>query len=153
MKDSSLFLKSIHVRVSKEDCANLYIIHGTPRLDIGGIESINYTSKYLEFIDEKNFVCSLEGAFSYSDIKDVLKDKIKEKGYKKVQIIPMLLVSGNHYIKDMFEIKDDLKDEFISSIVSLRDDESFNILALNSAKKIIIKNIKESFTKMGLKVG
>lgn len=56
-------------------------------------------------------------------------------------------------VTDMFEIKDDLKDEFISSIVSLKDDESFNILALNSAKKIIIKNIKESFTKMGLKVG
>lgn len=150
-KDTTAFLKDLNEQISKEDTANLYVIHGTPKLDTVGIDSINYTSSFLELISEKNFTCSLEGAFPYFEINDVIKAKIEKIGLKKVQIVPLLLVSGNHYIKDMFEIKDDLASLFESSIVSsLTKSEQFNLIELPMTEKIIEKNIQESFKMMGI---
>jgi len=149
--DTTKFLKDLNTQVSKDDIANLYIIHGTPRLDTAGIDSINYTGEFLELIDEKNFACSLEGAFPYGDIKDALKSKMKKAGVKKVQVIPLLLVSGNHYIKDMHEIKDDLADTFESSITeTLTKSKYFNLIELPMVEKIIIKNIQETFKMSGI---
>ncbi|XOB60813.1 sirohydrochlorin cobaltochelatase [Campylobacterota bacterium DY0563] len=150
-KDTTEYLKELNEQVSKEDTANLYIIHGTPKLNTVGIDSISYTSELLEMLDERNFSCSLEGAFPYFSINEAIKRKIKEKGYKKVQVVPLLLVSGNHYIKDMFEIKEDLEDFFESSIVeSITQSENFNLLEFPKTQEIIIKNIKESFKMLGI---
>lgn len=150
-KDTTSYLKNLNEQVSKEDTANLYIIHGTPKLNTVGIDSISYTSDLLEMIDERNFTCSLEGAFPYFAINDAIKQKIKVKGFKRVQVVPLLLVSGNHYIKDMFEIKDDLSDSFESFIApSLTQSENFNLLELPQTHEIIIKNIKESFKMLGI---
>ncbi|WP_024955217.1 sirohydrochlorin cobaltochelatase [Sulfurospirillum arcachonense] len=152
-KHTNALLKSLHVKVSQEDVANLFIIHGTPRLDTPGIESINNTSKYLEYIAQNNFTCSLEGAFAYNDIKDILKRKIEQAGFKKVQIVPLLLVSGNHYRKDMFEIKEDLSDVFDASLApSLGQSEHFNLLGLQETEDIIFSNIEEVFIKSGNKL-
>ncbi len=151
-KTTGAVLKSLNNEISKDDRANLYIIHGTPRLDTKGIESINYTSRYLEFINDRNFTCSLEGAFAYSDIKDNLISKIKDRGYKSVQIIPLLLVSGNHYIKDMNEIKDDLSLDFDSSLAEGFSDENFNLLSFKPVVDTILQNAKETLLKMGLDV-
>ena len=72
-KDTTAFLKDLNEQISKDDTANLYVIHGTPKLDTVGIDSINYTASFLELISEKNFTCSLEGAFPYFEINDVIK--------------------------------------------------------------------------------
>ncbi|RXK14217.1 cobalt chelatase [Halarcobacter mediterraneus] len=150
-KDTTSYLKNLNEQVSKEDTANLYIIHGTPKLNTIGIDSITYTSDLLEMIDKRNFTCSLEGAFPYFEINEVIKQKIKVKGFKKVQVVPLLLVSGNHYIKDMFEIKDDLSDTFESFIASsLTKSENFNLLELPQTQEILLKNIKESFKMLGV---
>lgn len=149
--DTTSLLKDLNKQISLKDTANLYVIHGTPRLDTSGIDSINYSSSFLELIDERNFTCSLEGAFPYFDIKDALKQKIKKAGFKKIQVIPFLLVSGNHYIKDMYEISDDLNDTFDSSLVkSLTNSKEFNLIELESTQKIIIKNIQETFKMSGI---
>ncbi|QKF82151.1 sirohydrochlorin cobaltochelatase [Halarcobacter ebronensis] len=150
-KDTTEYLKELNEKVSKEDTANLYIIHGTPKLNTIGIESISYTKELLKTLDARNFSCSLEGAFPYFAINDSIKREIKAKGYKKVQVVPLLLVSGNHYIKDMFEIKEDLEDCFESSIVeSITQGENFNLLEFPKTSEIIINNIKESFKMLGI---
>lgn len=150
-KDTTLFLNDLHDKVSKEDTANLYVIHGTPKLDTIGIDSINYSASYLEQIDDRNFTCSLEGAYPYIYMNDAVKRKIKAKGFKKVQVIPMLLVSGNHYMKDMHEISDDLSDTFESSIVEpMTDSTNFNLIELQTTQDILLTNIKESFKMLGV---
>lgn len=150
-KDTTDFLKQLDAQVTQEDTANLYIIHGTPRLDTPGIDSINYTADFLELISQNNFAFSLEGAMPYFDIKEAIKRKIKERGFSKVQVVPLLLVSGNHYIKDMNEIKDDLSSDFESSIVpTLTQGEHFNLIELPSIQKIIIKNLEETFKMSGI---
>ena len=105
----------------------------------------------MELISENNFTCSLEGAFPYFEINDVIKSRIEKLGLKKVQVVPLLLVSGNHYIEDMFEIKDDLSDKFESFIVpSLTKSEKFNLIELPMIQNIIEKNIQNTFKMMGI---
>ncbi len=148
-KETTLFLKKLYDAIKKENVANLYIIHGTPRLDINGIDSITYTQNYLEMLGD-NYTCSLEGAYPYYAFKDVLIDKMRRDGVKKVQIIPMLLVSGNHYIKDMVEIRDELRANFECEIVeSITKYEKFNLIELESIREIIYQNIKTEITKLG----
>ena len=150
-KETTAFLKDLNEQISKDDTANLYVIHGTPRLDTIGIDSISYSASFLELISENNFTCSLEGAFPYFEINDVIKSRIEKLGLKKVQVVPLLLVSGNHYIEDMFEIKDDLSDKFESFIVpSLTQSEQFNLIELPMVQNIIEKNIQNTFKMMGI---
>jgi sirohydrochlorin cobaltochelatase len=149
-KDTTLFLKDLNTQVTKDDTSNLYIIHGTPRLDNAGIASIYYASDFLEKLSENNFCCSLEGAFPYYAIKDNLIASMQKQGVKKVQIIPMLLVSGNHYKKDMNEIKEELSDSFEMSIVpTLTKSSQFNFIELPMIVDIIKNNLKETIAKLG----
>ena len=149
-KDTTLYLKNLNTMVTEDDTANLYVIHGTPALELGGIESITYSASLLEMLGDSNYTCSLEGSFPFYAVKEQLVKKMLADGVKKVQIVPMLLVSGNHYIKDMVEIKDELCEFFESSIVkSYSDGERFNLIELDESKKIIINNIKEAIKKLG----
>lgn len=150
-KATSVFLKELSSLLAMEDSANLYIAHGTPRLDTIGIESISYTRDLLELIDERNFFCSLEGAFAYEIIKDALKNAIKKRGYKRIRIVPLLLVSGNHYVKDVNEINEDLSGDFESSIAEhINKCGNFNLIELEQIEEIIFGNIKESFKMFGV---
>ncbi len=149
-KQTSLFLKDLNSKVSKDGVANLYVIHGVPLLDLAGVASVSYTEEFLKTLSPNNYTCSLEGAFPYYAVKDALIEKMKSDGVKKLQIVPMLLVSGNHYIKDMIEIKDELGEFFESSIVeSLSKSERFNLLELEMVREIIFENIKEEIIKLG----
>ncbi len=149
-KETTLFLKKLDETISKPDVANLYIIHGTPKLEMQGIDSISYAHKFLEDINESNYTCSLEGSFPFYAMKDTLIKKMKEDGVKKIQIVPMLLVSGNHYKKDMFEIKEELSGDFDIQIVeSITEGDRFNLVEVEDIKKIILQNIEEEIIKSG----
>ena len=149
-KDTSLFLTNLDKTISKKNRANLYVIHGTPTLDVNGIESINYSAKFLEQINSLNYTCSLEGAFPYYIMKNSLIKQMKKDNIKKLQIVPMLLVSGNHYIKDMNEIKDELANDFNSKIVdSCTNSDRFNLIEIEDIQNIIINNIQEEIFKLG----
>ena len=149
-KETTLFLKDLNSKVAKDGISNLYIIHGTPKLDNAGIASITYASDFLEKLSDNNFCCSLEGAFPYYAIKENLIKDMKKQGVNKLQIIPMLLVSGNHYKKDMNEIKGELSVDFDVSIVpTLTQSEQFNFIELPMIIDIIKDNLKETITKLG----
>jgi sirohydrochlorin cobaltochelatase len=62
----------------------------------------------------------------------------------------MLLVSGNHYRKDMVEIADELGEHFTTRIVpSQSNSERFNLIELESIQEIIMHNIEEEIIKFG----
>ena len=149
-KDTTLFFKELDEKISKKNSANLYIIHGTPKLEFGGLASVTYAAKYLEDKREQNYTCSLEGAFPFFAVKEELIKKMQKDGVTKVQIIPLLLVSGNHYIKDMVEIQEELNPYFKTKIVkSITKDEKFNLIQWKNTTDIIINNIKEEIIKLG----
>ena len=156
-KETSLYLKSLDTKIREEnpDVINLYIIHGVPVLNLGGLEAVNYTSNFLKMIDEKNVTCSLEGEFPFFAIKDVIKrDILKLTGgdkNAKVQIVPMLLVSGNHYDKDMKEICEEVSEYCDASIVSsFTQDKKFNLIEQDEVREIFRESISIEIKKLGL---
>ena len=149
-KESSLMLKSLNSRIDEEKWANLYVIHGVPILDLAGLSSVGYTDAFLKAISKKNYTCSLEGAFPYYAMKERLIEQMKEDGVTHVQVVPMLLVSGNHYFKDMVEISEELGEHFESRVVgSVTESKRFNLIELEDIRAVIFQNIKEEITKLG----
>jgi len=149
-KETSLFLKSLNQQINEKSWANLYVIHGVPLLDLSGLSSVRYTEEFLKVISKKNYTCSLEGAFPYYAIKESLVEQMKADGVTHIQIVPMLLVSGNHYIKDMVEISQELSKDFESRVVpSITASERFNLIEIEDIRDIISQNIKEEIIKLG----
>jgi sirohydrochlorin cobaltochelatase len=149
-KESSLMLKGLNEAISEEKWANLFVIHGVPILDLAGVSSVAYTEDFLQLISKKNYTCSLEGAFPYYAVKEALVEQMRADGVTHIQVVPMLLVSGNHYLKDMVEISGELGEHFESRIVpSQTASERFNLIELDAIREIIFQNIKEEITKLG----
>ena len=149
-KETSLFLKKLNENIDNEKWANLYVIHGVPLLDLAGLGLVGYTDKFLRLLNKKNYTCSLEGAFPYYAIKESLIEQMKRDDITHIQVVPMLLVSGNHYIKDMVEIKDELGEHFESKIVpSITKSDRFNLIEIEDIRNIISQNIKEEIIKLG----
>ncbi len=156
-KETSLYLKNLDesIRKENEDVINLYVIHGVPILNIGGLESVSYTAGFLKMINKNNITCSLEGEFPFYAVKDVIKAEILE-GLKynpklKVQVVPMLLVSGNHYFKDIIEICEEIG-EYCDSFITPPQDGTlkFNLLGQKEVREIFKKNIEIEIKKLGL---
>ncbi len=156
-KETSNYLNFLDtaIRTHTPDCINLYIIHGVPILNLAGLEAVNYVSGFLGRINEKNISCSLEGEYPFFAIKDAIKQEILAitQGSQdiKVNIVPLLLVSGNHYDKDMREIADEVAQYANAEIVeSINNDEKFNLLGQKEVREIFKDNIAVEMKKMGL---
>jgi len=156
-KETSNYLNFLDktIRNANNDVINLYIIHGVPVLNLGGLEAVNYTANFLKMINDKNLTCSLEGEFPFFAIKDAIKrDILKLTGGErdaKVQIVPMLLVSGNHYDKDMKEICDEVSEYCDAFIVpSFTADKKFNLIEQEEVREIFKENIAVEIKKLGL---
>ena len=156
-KETSLYLNFLDskIRQNTPDSINLYIIHGVPVLNLAGLEAVRYTAKFLELIHERNLTCSLEGEFPFFAIKDAIKRQILQitKGDMeiKVNIVPVLLVSGNHYDKDMREIADEVAEYANADIVTpINEDEKFNFLGQKEVREIFKDNIAVEIKKLGL---
>ena len=153
-KETSLALQALNSAITEPECANLYIIHGVPVLDRAGLASVSYAEGFLERLGEHNYTCSLEGAYPWYAVKKSLIEKMQRNGIKRVQVVPMLLVSGNHYRKDMVEITQTLSDYFEAHIVpSQSKSDRFNLIELETVRDIIFTNIKEEMVKMGCEKG
>jgi len=156
-KESSIYLKNLDEKIRKEDpdVINLYIIHGVPVLNLAGLEAVRYASDFLKIINEKNLTCSLEGEFPFFAIKDAIKRDILKltnaNKDAKVNIVPLLLVSGNHYNNDMKEICNEVGKYCKATIVkSFTKDEKFNLIEQDEVKEIFKTNISIELTKLGL---
>ena len=156
-KESSLYLKNLDETIRKEhkDIINLYVIHGVPVLDLGGLEAVSYTANFLKMINENNLTCSLEGEFPFYALKDAIKkdilQRIKINPNLKVQVVPMLLVSGNHYYKDMVDICEEIG-EYCDSFITppLDNSTKFNLLGQKEVREIFKNNIEIEIKKLGL---
>jgi len=156
-KETSNYLNFLDVKIRENtpESINLYIIHGVPVLNLPGLESVRYTAKFLELINERNLTCSLEGEFPFFAIKDAIKRQVlnitQGSMFIKVNIIPVLLVSGNHYDKDMREIADEIAEYANADIVApVNSDEKFNFLGQAEVREIFKDSIAVEIKKLGI---
>jgi sirohydrochlorin cobaltochelatase len=104
---SSHVINALQQRIGdSQQQLNLYIYHGAPDLANSGFHSIWYLTSLLEQLSPNNRVCSLEGAHPYKIISPALKRELIQ--YKRIKIVLLLLVSGNHFDNDIAAIADEL---------------------------------------------
>ncbi len=140
------------VRDGDESIINLYVVHGAPELDLAGLASIAYAKELLKMLNPNNFFCSLEGSFAFEAIKDALIRDMLTLQEKRVQIVPLLLVSGNHFDEDVVEIQKSLGEHFDTSIAkSLTKSEKFNLIEMEGVRETIKSHIKDEIRKTGVK--
>lgn len=142
------------LREADGEAANIYIVHGSPDLDFSGNGSISYAKELLTTLGENNFFCSLEGALPFWAIKEKLISDIKKlptkNGKHKVRLVPLLLVSGNHFDKDVVEMVEELSSEFDVEIAKpLGGGEKFNLIERDDVRATIAAQIKEEIKKLG----
>ena len=155
-KESSLYLKALdeQIRQGDDEVINLYVIHGVPVLDLGGLEAVRYSADFLKMLNPRNLACSLEGEYPFYAVKDAIKRDIlslvENSSSQKVQIVPMLLVSGNHYDNDMKEICEEVAQYADAKIVdSITQDEKFNLIEQEGVREIFKQNIAIELKKLG----
>jgi len=140
------------------DDIHLYIIHGAPYFEQAGFQSILYTRELLQELHPMNFFCALERAFNF----DLLKEKFmrefqnissmqsQQAKQTKIILVPLLLTSGNHFLKDVQKIKAYFKQSFTTELVEpMSGEEHFNLLSLDVVNDIIKKEIDECINKLG----
>jgi len=127
---------------------NLFIYHGAPNLDAPGYNSIWYTQSLLTQLSERNLICSLEGTSPYPLIAPVLKTQLA--GASRVRLIPLLLVSGNHFENDVKRISDDLSQQVQVDIAEAITGDRFCLIDFPAVKAALMDQTSECLIKLGV---
>lgn len=130
---------------------NLYVHHGAPYLDNAGHQAISYVDSLLGKLSDKNISCSLEGALPFSLVKHAIEQRISafsEERKPSLNVIPMLLVSGNHFVNDMADIKQALSEVCDVQVAHDDEGESFNLISTQAVTDIVMLQIEQGLTRL-----
>jgi sirohydrochlorin cobaltochelatase len=144
-------LFSIHQQFESGSDINLFVHHGSPYLDNTGHQAIHYCDNLLTQLSDKNLSCSLEGAWPFHIMQKSIEKRINALQLDRIpvlKVIPMLLVSGNHFVKDLIEIKQQLSDLCEVEIASTESGESFNLISTAGVLDIIFTQIEEGLIRL-----
>lgn len=144
-------LSGLNRRFAEGSDINLFVHHGAPYLDNAGHQAIGYCDNLLSLLSEKNISCSLEGAQPFDLLKPAIEKR--SRGYAngdkpRLRIIPMLLVSGNHFVKDMKEIKQQLSEVCEVQIAEGEGGESFNLISTQEVLDILLLQIDQGLIRL-----
>ncbi|GAB2657474.1 sirohydrochlorin cobaltochelatase [Vibrio panuliri] len=144
-------LSELNQHFSQGSDLNLFIHHGAPYLDNAGHQAVSYCDTLLSQLSHKNLSCSLEGALPFEVLQSAIKQRIQSitcDGVPVVRIVPLLLVSGNHFVKDMVEIQQQLSSLCRVEIAMTEQGESFNLLAFQRVTEIIFLQIDQGLERL-----
>ncbi len=156
-RTATQILQGLHQRFESHcEVANLFVLHGSPELEQSGFSSIQYSRELLGALSPYNHCCSLEGGFPYWALKDNLIATIKERSRAggwparpKLRLVPLLLVSGNHFDNDMAEMKAELSEHFdVFMADPLPGERNFCLLSLPEIRQTLIEQIELELKKM-----
>lgn len=149
---SSKILAALNSRFNSGSDVNLFIHHGAPWIDNAGHQAINYCEHLLQRLSAKNFSCSLEGALPFTLMADSLQQQMQQLVPDNVRptlcLIPMLLVSGNHFENDLQEIKAHLQDKFAIEVAAPINGDKFCLLDLPEINAVIKQQISDALTRV-----
>lgn len=132
---------------------NLFVSHGAPDLSNPGYQAIHYTEGLLQTLSSHNLTCSLEGAYPFDLTVNTLIETIQNRSpagvRPTIRLIPLLLVSGNHFEEDIREIADHLASIGRVDMASPIQGDRFCLLDLPEISPLLWQNIRNSLLKLG----
>jgi sirohydrochlorin cobaltochelatase len=145
-------LAALHQRFADDSDVNLFINHGAPWIDNSGHQAIHYCDSLLHRLSAHNFTCSLEGAWPFHLMADSLQQKMLQVAadipQPRLRLIPMLLVSGNHFDNDLAEIKQQLEPAFEVAVASPIQGEKFCLFDVPEITAVIEQQIAEGLIRV-----
>lgn len=151
---ASNVMSALDQRFSDGSEANLFVHHGAPLLDNPGHQAIHYCDSLLARLSERHFSCSLEGAWPFHLVanslqQQMLKGATLSDGQKaRLCLIPLLLVSGNHFVNDLAQIKARFDDAFDVSVAEPVYGDKFCLLDLPELLAVIDQQVAEGLTRL-----
>lgn len=150
-------ISALHERFMPREHFNVFIHHGAPMLDNPGHQAIHYSADFLSSLSERNFACSLEGAWPFQLLKDEMLRRIKALhtggGKPVLNLVPLLLVSGNHFINDLNEIKEALSQDADVKIAEPVQGDKFCMLDMPELLDVLDRQIKEGLIRLNAPEG
>ncbi len=148
-RTTSEILSNISSELHENDAADhyLYVAHGSPYLDQGGLGAYSYTRDFLRELSPKNLMCTLEGSFP---CKTLLSRIIPEgSSDSHLVIVPMLLVSGRHFEDDISAIQERLGGKIKSKVaVSSLGHHPFHLLERDDVRNSVLVEIRDEIEKI-----
>lgn len=135
-----------------EGLVNLFLTHGTANLNHTGYQAIRYTEQFLEQGASNHLTCSLEGAFAFDAVSESLIHTIKTKlagaAQPKVRLIPLLLVAGNHFLKDIAAIQSQLQAHATVELATPIVGDTFCMLDLPEIETLLFEHIHQQLGEL-----
>jgi sirohydrochlorin cobaltochelatase len=148
-RTTSEILATLSSQLHEKDPADryLYVAHGSPYLDQGGLNSYSYAREFLRELSEKNFLCTLEGTFPCGTL--LSKMISQDNGKSSLVIVPLLLVSGRHFEEDIGEIMEKLAGSYRARVASsFTGEHPFHLLERDDVQKAILDEIDLEIQKI-----
>ncbi|MGF1760356.1 sirohydrochlorin cobaltochelatase [Photobacterium sagamiensis] len=157
---TSAILAALNARFANDSDVNLFIHHGAPLLDNPGHQAIHYCDSLLSKLSTKNFTCSLEGAWPYRLISESLEKEMLQASQNarpsvsssevkpRLRLVPLLLVSGNHFVNDLADIKQDLEPVFDVSAATPISGDKFCLLDLPELIAVVEQQIADGLVRL-----
>lgn len=148
-RTTSEILASLSDELHEKDPADryLYVAHGSPYLDQGGLSAYSYARDFLRELSAKNLMCTLEGSFPCSTL--LPKIAPENNAHASMVIVPLLLVSGRHFEEDIGEMQTHLAGSFTTKIASsVTGDFPFHLLERDDVRKAILDEIEMEIRKI-----
>ncbi|MGF1723766.1 sirohydrochlorin cobaltochelatase [Photobacterium nomapromontoriensis] len=153
-RHASNIMAALDQRFSDGSDVNLFVHHGAPLLDNPGHQAIHYCDSLLARLSERHFSCSLEGAWPFHLVANSLQQNmlacspLDENARPTLRLIPLLLVSGNHFVNDLAQIKERFDEVFDVSVAEPVYGDKFCLLDLPELQAVIDQQIAEGLTRL-----
>ncbi|OGI03272.1 MAG: hypothetical protein A2Y25_05065 [Candidatus Melainabacteria bacterium GWF2_37_15] len=134
-KPTNEFLKALDNKLRQEHSPSsiVYIAHGSSNLCNTGSQTFLYVKEYLKMLNPNNYFFTIEGAFKYERVLIDIKGS--------VLVVPLLLVTGNHMLNDIYEIKEELDGQM---------PEDFSLLKLENTRKYFVDEVQEAIKRCSI---
>lgn len=131
----------------------IYIAHGAPNLNSSGSQMFNYVRDYLKLQNPRNYFYTIESAFNYKKslvIQEIERENSILGNNSELLLVSLLLVTGNHSINDIQEIKNELEEEYSNIEIpkNFLSDGDFSLLKLKETRKYFIEEILLAIKKI-----
>jgi cobalamin biosynthesis Co2+ chelatase CbiK len=123
----------------------VFVAHGATSFSCAGAQAYIYINSFLERLHPRNYFSTIEGAFTFNKY-NIYNEIYYHPDPKKILIVPMLLVTGEHSKNDIIEMKEGLK-EFLPNvnvIENYNDEGYFSLLKVQKIREYFKKEILEA---------
>ena len=134
------------------DTVNLFLTHGTANPQHPGYRALHYVEQFLLQRHPQHLCCSLEGPFAFELVAEsliaTLQSKLAASDTPRIRLVPLLLVAGNHFMKDLQAIRSQLEPYADVALAEPVSGAHFCLLDLPEIEQLLVEAIQQQLAQL-----